>query len=61
MKKIKAIPKVVFDKNFSNSEFKHYDYACFISILDCDNTENKFDKSIENFLQVKMWAEYSCS
>lgn len=55
MKKIKAIPKLVFDKHFTDKEFKYYDYACFISILDIDNNEQKFDKSIDNFLQVKMW------
>ena len=55
MKQIKAIPKLVFDKHFTDKEFKYYDYACFISILDIDNNEQKFDKSIDNFLQVKMW------
>ena len=55
MKQVKAIPKLVFDKNFTDKEFKYYDYACFISILDIDNNEQKFDKSIGNFLQVKMW------
>jgi predicted protein tyrosine phosphatase len=55
MKQIKAIPKRVFDEHFTDKEFKHYDYACFISILDVDNNEQKFDLSIENFLQVKMW------
>ena len=55
MKQIKAIPKRVFDKHFSNERFRYYDYACFISILDIDNDEQKYDTSIENFLQVKMW------
>ena len=55
MKQIKAIPKLVFDKHFTDKEFKYYYYACFISILDIDNNEQKFDKSIDNFLQVKMW------
>lgn len=55
MKQIKAIPKRVFDKHFTDKEFKYYDYACFISILDIDNNEKKFDLSIDNFLQVKMW------
>ena len=55
MKQIRAIPKLVFDKHFTDKEFKYYDYACFISILDIDNNEQKFDKSIDNFLQVKMW------
>ena len=53
MKQVKTIPKLVFDKNFTDKEFKYYDYACFISILDIDNNEQKFDKSIDNFLQVK--------
>lgn len=55
MKQIKAIPKRVFNEHFTNEEFKYYTYACFISILDIDNEEKKFDLSIENFLQVKMW------
>lgn len=55
IKQIKAIPKLVFDKYFTNKEFKDYDYACFISILDVDNNEQKFDESADNFLQVKMW------
>lgn len=55
MKQIKAIPKQAFDNLFTDKEFKHYDYACFISIIDIDNNEQKFDLSIENFLQVKMW------
>lgn len=55
MKQINAISKSVFDKHFTDKEFKWYDYACFISILDTDNNEQKFDKAIDNFLQVKMW------
>lgn len=55
IKQIKALPKLVFDKYFTNKEFKDYDYACFISILDVDNKEQKFDESADNFLQVKMW------
>jgi predicted protein tyrosine phosphatase len=55
MKQIQAIPKLFFDKHFTDKEFKYYNYACFISILDVDNKEQKFDKSIYNFLQVKMW------
>ena len=42
MKQIRAIPKLVFDKHFTDKEFKYYDYACFISILDIDNNEQKF-------------------
>lgn len=56
MKKIQALPKKVFDENFSNEKFIYYgDYACFISILDVDNEETKYDTTIDNFLQVKMW------
>lgn len=55
MKQIQALSKLIFDKNFDNKEFTYYHYACFISILDPDNNEQKFDNSIENFLQVKMW------
>lgn len=33
----------------------YYDYGCFISILDVDNTEQKFDLSLDNVLQVHMW------
>ena len=55
MKQIKAISKRIFDNNFSNKNLVHYDYACFISILDVDNTEKKFDLSLDNVLQVHMW------
>ena len=55
MKQIKALPKIVFDGRFSNELFKYYSFAGFISILDCDNSEVKYDTDIENFLQVKMW------
>ena len=55
MKQVKAIAKLVFDKHFTDKEFKYYDYACFISIIDINNDEKKFDKLIDNFLQVKMW------
>ena len=55
MKKIQALTKKVFDENFSNEKFIYYnDYACFISILDFDNEETKYDTTIDNFLQVKM-------
>ena len=43
MKKVKAINKQTFDSNFTSENIKNYDYACFISILDVDNTEQKFD------------------
>lgn len=55
MKQIKALPKLVFDDRFTNELLKQYHYSAFISILDCDNSEEKFDKSLDNFLQVKMW------
>jgi predicted protein tyrosine phosphatase len=55
MKQIRALPKMVFDERFTNELFKYYSFAAFISILDCDNFERKFDTNIENFLQVKMW------
>ena len=55
MKQIKALPKIVFDGRFSNELLKYYSFAGFISILDCDNSEVKYDIDIENFLQVKMW------
>jgi predicted protein tyrosine phosphatase len=55
MKQIRALPKMVFDGRFNNELFKYYSFAGFISILDCDNSEVKFDTDIENFLQVKMW------
>ncbi len=55
MKQIKAIPKQLFENNFSNKEFEYYDYACFISILDNDNDEKRYEGAVDNFLQVKMW------
>lgn len=55
MKHILAIPKISFDKRFSDDDFRSYPQGCFISILDVDNNEQKFDNIINNFLQVKMW------
>lgn len=55
MKQIQAIPKGIFDKHFTSEIISSYDYACFISILDIDNSEVKYNTSIDNFLQVKMW------
>lgn len=55
MKQIKAIPKQLFENNFSNKEFEYYDYACFISILDNDNDEKRYEGAADNFLQVRMW------
>ena len=56
MKQIKAISKLLFEKNFTDKEIDYYKgYACFISILDFDNEERKYDYSMDNFLQVKMW------
>jgi predicted protein tyrosine phosphatase len=56
MKQIKTLPKLIFDKKFSNKDFIYYNYACFISILDIDNDEQNFELSIDNFLQDKMWV-----
>ena len=55
MKQIIALSKRIFDNNFANKDFMYYDYGCFISILDVDNTEQKFDLSLDNVLQVHMW------
>lgn len=52
--KILAIPKKAFDENFTSENIKRYDYAAFISILDPDNEETKYEPA-DNFLQVKMW------
>lgn len=53
MKTIQAIPKAAFDKAFTTEIMSKYDYACFISILDADNKEKKYDTNLANFLQVK--------
>ncbi len=56
MKHVYAIQKSVFDKMFSDEYFKRQsNLGCFISILDFDNNEQLYDKTIDNFLQVKMW------
>lgn len=55
MKTIRAIPKFVFDTSFSNEYIKDNEKVCFISILDVNNDEQKYDTSLNNFLQVKMW------
>ncbi len=55
-KQILAIPKYAFDNRFTNDDFiKYKDKACFISVVDESHVEKKYDTSIENFLQVKMW------
>lgn len=54
MKNIRALPKYVFDSLFKDLDFSSYKKTCFISILDLDNDENKWNKS-DNFLQVRMW------
>ena len=54
MKTIRAIPKRIFDANFSDEQFKQHNHVAFISILDDDNEEKKYDTTIENFLQVRM-------
>jgi len=55
MKRIKAMPKMVFDEKFTDVDFTTYKNGCFISILDIDNNEKKFNQNSDNFLQVKMW------
>ncbi|CAM4161864.1 protein-tyrosine phosphatase family protein [Flavobacterium antarcticum] len=55
MKQIRALPKMIFDEHFNDELFKYYSFGAFISILDCDSTETKYNTAIENFLQVKMW------
>lgn len=54
-KNILAVPKAQFDKNVSNEYIKSKSDWVFVSILDEDNTEKKYDTSLPNFLQVKMW------
>jgi predicted protein tyrosine phosphatase len=55
MKQIRALSKLHFDSNFTNERIKSNSDCCFISILDCDNTEEKYDKSLGNFIQIKIW------
>lgn len=55
IKQVKAISKQVFDEHYSDAEFIKNTNCCFISILECNNTEQIYDTSIDNFLQVKMW------
>ena len=55
MKQILAIPKLAFDNNFEGEDFSKLEHMAFISILDIDNNEKKYDTSQSNFLQVKMW------
>ncbi len=54
MKKILAMSKANFDESFENKTFLAYPECVFISILDPDNNERKYDNTIVNFLQVKM-------
>ena len=54
MKKILAMSKAAFEDNFENNAFLAYPNCAFISILDPDNNEKKYDNTIVNFLQVKM-------
>lgn len=53
--KILTLPKAEFDKHFSDERFKLNPHVCFISVLDCDNDEKRYDETIDNFLQVKVW------
>lgn len=55
MKVIKALPKRVFDANFSNEYFISHPQAAFISIISCNSTDFKYDATIDNFIQVKMY------
>jgi predicted protein tyrosine phosphatase len=54
MKKVLAMSKAAFDDNFTNEMFLALHNCAFISILDPDNNEQKYDNTIVNFLQVKM-------
>ena len=55
MKKIQVMPKYSFDKNINNEKIKAHNDVAFISILDKDNYEKKYDTNQSNFLQVYMW------
>ncbi len=55
MKQVRAVAKYIFDKSFPIEYIKYYSGTCFMSILDCDNNECKYDLAIDNFLQVRMW------
>ena len=47
--------KKVIDDFISDGNFKRYSNVAFISIIDCDNNENRYTQETKNFLQVKMW------
>lgn len=53
--RIIALSKRVFDGSFSDDVFMERNDCAFISILDVDNFESKYDINIDNFLQVRMW------
>jgi len=53
--RIIALSKRVFDGSFSDDVFIERNDCAFISILDVDNFESKYDINIDNFLQVRMW------
>ena len=53
--RIIALPKLKFDESFTSETMKNFHYACFISILDPDNDEDRYDSTLDNFLKVKMW------
>lgn len=57
MKNIRAIPLDYFFEQVSNEYIKAQTNWCFISILDPsdDLNDSKYDKTLDNFLQVKMW------
>lgn len=54
-KQIFTISKSAFENKFTNNDIKSYFNSCFISVLDPDNFEFKFNTNMNNFLQVKMW------
>lgn len=56
MKQIKTLCKDEFDSLFfGNDSIKDNPRVCFISMIDEDNREFKYDTEQNNFLQVRMW------
>lgn len=53
--RIQAVSKAIFDATLTSQKIKLYDRCAFISILDPDNMEEKYDKTLDNFLQVRMY------
>jgi predicted protein tyrosine phosphatase len=54
MKRIYALSKKMFDSYVTNKIISHNSKSCYISILDVDNIENKYELDNDNFLQVKI-------